>query len=143
MQELTACKRCGSERVRWGKKQQPRCRLCKRIADANARARYLKTDGVLTVEDWRAICERFENRCACCGVQGSDAVGDVLHIDHVIPMHWHNRGGSNGPENIQPLCQNCNRRKKDRPFDYRPEVIPYDEALAREIEEGEPYAASP
>jgi hypothetical protein len=32
-----------------------------------------------------------------------------LVIDHVVPLDW---GGSNDPENLQPLCVECNSGKK-------------------------------
>lgn len=48
-------------------------------------------------------------RCAMCGA--SPRTEDVrLEVDHKIPQDW---GGSvTDPENLQPLCSECNRGKK-------------------------------
>jgi 5-methylcytosine-specific restriction endonuclease McrA len=48
-------------------------------------------------------------RCAMCGRTAADH-GIVLQVDHKIPQAW---GGSNELENLQPLCEECNRGKKD------------------------------
>jgi 5-methylcytosine-specific restriction endonuclease McrA len=65
-----------------------------------------------TVAEWGAIKVRYGGRCLCCGRK------DVpLTVDHVVPL---SRGGSNGAENLQPLCFTCNDRKGTRTIDYRP-----------------------
>lgn len=47
-------------------------------------------------------------RCAMCGrTPLEDRVR--LQCDHKIPREW---GGTNDPENLQPLCEECNRGKK-------------------------------
>ena len=48
-------------------------------------------------------------RCAMCGRRPLDH-GVVLHVDHKVPQAW---GGGNEPENLQPLCEDCNTGKKD------------------------------
>jgi 5-methylcytosine-specific restriction endonuclease McrA len=47
--------------------------------------------------------------CAMCG---KTPLGDgvKLQVDHKIPQAW---GGTNELENLQPLCEECNRGKKD------------------------------
>lgn len=48
-------------------------------------------------------------RCAMCG---RTPLGDgvKLQVDHKIPKEW---GGSDDLENLQPLCEQCNRGKKN------------------------------
>jgi hypothetical protein len=42
--------------------------------------------------------------------------GIVLQVDHKIPKEW---GGADYVENLQPLCEQCNRGKKDLFASYR------------------------
>jgi hypothetical protein len=49
------------------------------------------------------------SRCAMCGRTPSDH-GVLLQVDHRVPKAW---GGSDDLENLQPLCEECNRGKKD------------------------------
>ena len=44
-----------------------------------------------------------------CGRTAADH-GIVLQVDHKIPQAW---GGGNELENLQPLCEECNRGRKD------------------------------
>ena len=46
------------------------------------------------------ICDKY--RCVKCGSR------ENLEIDHMVPLA---RGGSSRLENLQLLCQDCNRRK--------------------------------
>lgn len=48
-------------------------------------------------------------RCAMCG---KTPLGDGVRlvVDHKIPQAW---GGGNDPENLQPLCEECNAGKRD------------------------------
>lgn len=81
----------------------------------NHRRRTLKTaaGGSYTAAEWRNLVEHYGNKCLCCGR------ADVkLTVDHVIPVA---KGGTSNIENIQPLCQACNTRKKDKTIDYRPQ----------------------
>ena len=48
-------------------------------------------------------------RCAMCG-RTPDEHGVVLQVDHKMPQAW---GGTNDIENLQALCEECNRGKKD------------------------------
>lgn len=56
----------------------------------------------------RAAILRY-GRCAMCGRTPTDQ-GVLLQVDHKIPKAW---GGSDELENLQPLCEECNRGKKD------------------------------
>jgi 5-methylcytosine-specific restriction endonuclease McrA len=55
-----------------------------------------------TSEEWRALLERYGNKCAYCGDTSN------LEADHRTPIC---RGGSNNIENILPACRRCNRTK--------------------------------
>ncbi len=65
-----------------------------------------------TAEEWISLCERYNYTCLACGKN------DVpMTVDHVIPVSL---GGSNGIDNIQPLCKPCNCSKGARhSTDYR------------------------
>jgi len=65
----------------------------------------------ITIEQWRDICERFNNRCAYCGIH--EEVLKIIHnqnlsMDHVIPL---SKGGKHIVENIVPSCRSCNSKK--------------------------------
>jgi 5-methylcytosine-specific restriction endonuclease McrA len=47
-------------------------------------------------------------RCAMCGRTVADH-GVTLQVDHKMPQRW---GGTDDIENLQPLCEPCNRGKK-------------------------------
>lgn len=64
-----------------------------------------------TQQEWDQVCARYKHRCLRCGQS------KPLTPDHVTPL---SRGGSNSIENIQPLCLDCNRWKRDQTIDYRP-----------------------
>lgn len=69
-------------------------------------------EGVFSWEEWKAVCQRYGDRCLRCG----DA--DVLLTpDHIVPL---SKGGTNWISNIQPLCLRCNQRKGTKTIDYRP-----------------------
>jgi 5-methylcytosine-specific restriction endonuclease McrA len=51
------------------------------------------------------VWRRDEGKCVICGSQ------DRLEFDHIIPVI---KGGGNTARNIQLLCEQCNRTKKDR-----------------------------
>lgn len=68
--------------------------------------------GSHTVEQWKALCKKFKNRCVCCGKSGK------LTRDHIVPIT--NSNSSNDISNIQPLCYSCNSSKNNRfSVDYR------------------------
>lgn len=69
----------------------------------NIRAARMGICGKLTEKDWNNALKRTNNCCAICGRNDID-----LTIDHIIPI---SRGGTNTPDNIQPLCKSCNCRK--------------------------------
>lgn len=83
-----------------------------RVAKARHRARKENADGDCTPAQWQAILNRYapDGRCPACGEK------QPLTLDHVIPMKL---GGTNNPDNLQPLCNLCNAKKGQKTTDYR------------------------
>lgn len=75
------------------------------------RARKKGNGGEYTADEWKALCQQYNNCCLACN---RDDV--TLTVDHVIPLI---RGGSNDISNIQPLCKSCNSKKNTKIIDYR------------------------
>lgn len=66
-----------------------------------------------TGDEWLAIKQVYNFTCLACGKREPEI---TLSLDHVIPV---SKGGSDGIENIQPLCTACNSRKGKRTIDFR------------------------
>lgn len=77
----------------------------------NRRARIKNSRGSFTSKEWSNLCDYYGNKCLCCGKENVK-----LTVDHVIPIKL---GGSNTIENIQPLCDFCNKSKGTKNTDYR------------------------
>lgn len=75
------------------------------------RAREVKAEGSFTPQEWEDLCNKYDNKCLCCG-----KYDEKLTVDHVIPLI---SGGTNYITNIQPLCKSCNCRKRTKTIDYR------------------------
>lgn len=88
---------------RWREQNPEKCRVFRN----NRRARY---NGTFSVKEWLDLCDRYDNRCLCCGEK------KPLTKDHVIPISL---GGTNTIDNIQCLCKNCNSKKHTKTTDYR------------------------
>lgn len=80
-----------------------RSRAKKRNREALKRA----AEGTHTDADVRAQYKRQHGKCYYCQTK----VGNIYHVDHVIPL---SRGGSNGPDNLVIACPKCNRSKHDK-----------------------------
>lgn len=86
-----------------------------RIAIKNKRrTRLAGGGGSYTVDEWRELCSRYDNRCLACGKKTK------LTADHIVPVA---HGGSSNISNIQPLCMKCNSRKSTKHTDYRKKAI--------------------
>ena len=72
--------------------------------DRRKRARRAGAEGTHSAEDVARIYDDQEGRCRWCAVP----VGEVFHVDHVVPL---SRGGTNWPDNICVACPPCNLRK--------------------------------
>ena len=55
------------------------------------------------------VLMRDNYTCQICGATVKD--GAKLEIDHIIP---YSKGGTNNEDNLQVLCQECNREKHNR-----------------------------
>jgi 5-methylcytosine-specific restriction endonuclease McrA len=58
------------------------------------------------------ILKRDRFRCIHCGRSPAMNAGVVLHVDHIVP--WC-KGGETVMENLQTLCERCNRGKAEDP----------------------------
>jgi hypothetical protein len=65
-----------------------------------------------TKKKFDVLCKKYGNRCVCCGAKDTP-----LEPDHIEPLC---RGGEHHIRNIQPLCGECNNRKRTQAVDYRP-----------------------
>lgn len=76
-----------------------------------ARLRAARAKGQHTAEQWQTLVQRFEGRCVRCGV----LAGECLQKDHITPIY---QGGSDGIDNLQPLCRSCNASKGPDSFNW-------------------------
>jgi len=78
------------------------------------KARAAHVDSGISERDRAAVLRH--GLCAMCG--RSPLVDGVrLQVDHKIPKEW---GGDDALENLQPLCEECNRGKKNLFASYMP-----------------------
>lgn len=75
-----------------------------RLAEARKKGRH-------TQEEWESLLTLTGQQCVRCRAQGVDLVKD-----HITPIYL---GGSDGIENIQPLCIRCNSSKSSDTTDHR------------------------
>jgi 5-methylcytosine-specific restriction endonuclease McrA len=64
--------------------------------------------------EWEVLKEIFQDTCVMCGKKGTEK-------DHIRPLY---RGGSDGIENLQPLCARCNCSKTGADKDMRDKAYP-------------------
>jgi 5-methylcytosine-specific restriction endonuclease McrA len=87
-------------------------KLARRYASADRRQERLAAARNLASHsdrEWFAMCLVIQG-CARCKEK-------KIGKDHVVPLC---RGGSDGIDNIQPLCVSCNRWKGVCRYDFRP-----------------------
>lgn len=70
-----------------------------------------RSKGTHTAQEWIAMVEFCGGKCLRCG--------EILRLvkNHIRPVY---QGGSDGIENLQPLCAHCNCSKGPENKDYRP-----------------------
>ncbi len=69
-----------------------------------------RAKGTHTEQDWFDLLGVVGKTCGRCGTS------DNVIKDHIVPLSF---GGSDGLENIQPLCVSCNSQKGSDTTDYR------------------------
>jgi uncharacterized protein YdaU (DUF1376 family) len=92
-----------SASAKWGEGGAAATRS-QRLAAARAIATHTKAE-------WLALVDACGNACVRCGGAG-------VVKDHITPIY---QGGSDGIDNLQPLCQSCNSSKGPENKDFRPE----------------------
>jgi 5-methylcytosine-specific restriction endonuclease McrA len=83
-----------------------------KVAKAKRRSLIVNNGGTFKPCEWIELCAMYKQRCLCCKEL------KPLTVDHIIPL---SKGGSNSIENIQPLCFQCNSKKRDKHIDFRQE----------------------
>ena len=107
----------------WRSKNRQRClELAKwdrqkhhdRVMWNNRKRELLECDveGSHTKQEWEELKTVYSFTCACCKKTEPDI---VLTQDHIIPL---SKGGSDMISNIQPLCQSCNSKKRQKEIKY-------------------------
>lgn len=79
-----------------------------RLSDARQKACH-------TPDEWLALRDIFGG-CVKCKIPSERLHGGACVKDHIVPLY---KGGSDGIENIQPLCRNCNSAKGPEETDWR------------------------
>jgi 5-methylcytosine-specific restriction endonuclease McrA len=87
----------------------PRDGLTRRQREAAARTH--------TDEQWAQLIIECGDRCVLCLTPRADLHGATICKDHIQPISL---GGSDGIDNLQPVCRPCNTKKGSRAADMRP-----------------------
>jgi len=74
------------------------------------RLAFARSLGTHTPEQWEWLKAFFDHRCVRCGRSGYH-----LDKDHIVPIY---QGGSDGFNNLQPLCAWCNAAKGPENFNW-------------------------
>jgi 5-methylcytosine-specific restriction endonuclease McrA len=61
-----------------------------------------------TAKERRTIWENSEKECRYCGVPLASCSGDIMHIDHIVPVI---AGGGDDIDNLGAACVTCNLKK--------------------------------
>lgn len=97
-----------SAEAKWSAPQDLSMVNAKKRSERLALARQKATH---TEREWGAILSICGFKCVSCGADKG------IVKDHILPIY---QGGSDGIENLQPLCRSCNSRKGPDSADLRP-----------------------
>lgn len=92
-------------RRRWREKNKTRdaaIRKARRLREMNAPGHHTK-------DEWERVKLMYGNECA----EKDETCRGSITKDHVVPLIM---GGSNDPDNLQPLCRSHNSRKSRRVY---------------------------
>lgn len=71
---------------------------------------FVQQQRAIVTDDMRYnVLKRDNFRCRICGATANDGV--KLEVDHIIPV---SKGGKSTYDNLQTLCERCNRGKRDK-----------------------------
>lgn len=102
--------RAGAE-MRWGSPKE------KAKNTRSARLSEARRKGTHTDEEWVALVEVCGSKCLKCQTPMSELIGGTVCKDHIVPIYL---GGSDGIDNLQPMCRECNTGKGKDTTDLRP-----------------------
>lgn len=71
----------------------------------------------VTMQDRAMVYKFYGKKCLSC-----KKYKKRMCLDHVIPLFV---GGRHDPDNLQPMCWKCNKKKGIKIADYRPYPYPY------------------
>jgi hypothetical protein len=94
---------------RWGEGESSGTTRARRLSAARKK-------GTHTPAEWQALLDITGELCPRCNKGPAENGGGFIK-DHITPIY---KGGSDGVDNIQPLCQPCNASKGPESIDFRP-----------------------
>lgn len=78
--------------------------------DKQGKLTFIKRERAKVSDDMRYnVLKRDGFRCCICGATANDGV--KLEVDHIVPV---SKGGKSTYDNLQTLCERCNRGKRDK-----------------------------
>ena len=93
--------------IKWRKTEKGKAN--QQRGSTKRRAKIKDIINTLTSQEWLDILEKYNYRCAYCGVEFNCEL--LPEKDHVIPI---SKGGHNVKENVVPACRSCNAKKYNK-----------------------------